>query len=281
MIAVTLVTCQQLPEPDPDAAPLSAALDAAGISHRLAAWDDPTVDWAASPVTALRSTWNYYRDPEGFRRWLAATAGVTRLLNPEPLIQWNLHKGYLPELAAAGVPVIPTVSLRRGEVLDLQALAGAHGWPEIVIKPAISAGSHETHFGPAEDLRDTAARLMAEVDTLIQPFMPSVNTYGERSLIWIEGQLTHSVLKAPRFAGQAESVTGPHPIDERDLAVATQALAGIPAHLPRPRYARVDLIRDADEQPMLAELELIEPSLFFDLGGAAALTRYIEMLTHA
>jgi O-ureido-D-serine cyclo-ligase len=42
-------------------------------------------------------------------------------------------------------------------------------------------------------------------------------------------------------------------------------------------YARVDLVRDSTGQPRLMELELIEPSLFFDQqpGSAARLAQAI------
>jgi hypothetical protein len=43
--------------------------------------------------------------------------------------------------------------------------------------------------------------------------------------------------------------------------VARRALAAVP--LAAPLYARVDLIRDRGGAPLLLELELIEPSLFF------------------
>ncbi len=51
---LTLVTCKDLPEPDPDIEVLLDALQAAQISVRLAAWDDAEVNWAASPLTILR-----------------------------------------------------------------------------------------------------------------------------------------------------------------------------------------------------------------------------------
>jgi hypothetical protein len=47
--------------------------------------------------------------------------------------------------------------------------------------------------------------------------------------------------------------------DELELAHAV--LAALPFEMPL--YARVDLIRDAEGAPVLLELELTEPSLFF------------------
>jgi len=45
--------------------------------------------------------------------------------------------------------------------------------------------------------------------------------------------------------------------------------------LAAPLYARVDLIRDRGGAPLLLELELIEPSLFFAYAPAAA-ARFAE-----
>ena len=45
-------------------------------------------------------------------------------------------------------------------------------------------------------------------DTLVQPYVPSVEAYGERSLVWVDGALTHAVRKTPRFGDQDEQVSG-------------------------------------------------------------------------
>ena len=47
-----------------------------------------------------------------------------------------------------------------------------------------------------------------------------------------------------------------------ELAVAERVLAAVPGRLQQLLYARVDLLADADGQPVLLELELTEPSLF-------------------
>ena len=95
---------------------------------------------------------------------------------------------------------------------------------------------------------------------LIQPYLASVDDYGERSLVWIDGQLSHAIRKSPRFAGDSESVTGPHPIADDERALAEAALAPYAGHI---LYARVDMARDAWNRPVVMELEMAEPSLFF------------------
>lgn len=83
----------------------------------------------------------------------------------------------------------------------------------MVVKPAISAASlHTRRFqidrdGDLDEGRRFLADLAAERDVMIQPYLPSVETEGERALIWIAGELTHAVRKSPRFSGEDEEVS--------------------------------------------------------------------------
>ena len=66
MTSVACVTCASIPEPDPDEALLHDALTRLGVSVAVAAWDDPSVDWARFDLCVPRSTWNYYEDRAAF-----------------------------------------------------------------------------------------------------------------------------------------------------------------------------------------------------------------------
>jgi len=205
---LTLATATKLPRADEDDAPLRAALAAAGVGARTRAWDDPAVDWADARACVLRSTWNYARHHDAFLDWAARCAAVTTLWNPLPVVRWNSHKRYLVELAQAGLPVVPTRLAPRGRAADLGALAA--GWDEVVIKPAVSAGSFQTVRVARDDLTRAQAHLdtvLAGQDALVQPFQSSVADYGERALIWIDGALTHAVRKSPRFMGDPQRVS--------------------------------------------------------------------------
>ena len=130
------------------------------------------------------------------------------------------------------------------------------------MKTAVSAASLGTRrFGPG-DLREGEhhlATLLREGDAMIQPYVASVDGYGERAIVWIDGEITHAVRKAPRFTGQDEDVSPAVPVADDERAVAEAVLAPFAHEL---LYARVDLARDARDKPMIMELELIEPSLF-------------------
>jgi glutathione synthase/RimK-type ligase-like ATP-grasp enzyme len=259
----------RLTEPDPDQAPLAAALASAGVEAALVAWDDPAADWDAAVPTVLRSTWNYARHLGAFLAWLERASAAAALWNPLEVVRENLRKRYLLALAARGVAVVPTTLVERGERAAL---------PEVrfVLKPEVGAGSLDARvFDPGDpEAALHLAALTARGAALVQPYLDSVETHGERSLVWIDGELTHAIRKSPRFAGDGERVDGPYPItsDERELAAAALA-----PYAGRILYARVDVARDAAGRPRVMELELAEPSLFLAY-HPPALERFVRGL---
>ena len=272
MIDVALASCVELPEPDFDEAPLAAALGDAGLSWRVMGWDDPQADWTAARMTLLRATWNYPLAPDAFLAWAEATSEVSALWNPLAAVRWNLHKGYLLELERAGVAVAPTELVPRAAERRLAAVLAERGWDEVVIKPAVSAASYRTLRAGSESLETGEthlSELAAHGDVLVQRYLPSVETYGERALIWIDGGLTHAVRKSPRFDGQDESISEAE-IAPAEAALAESAMAHVAGGLGEPlMYGRIDLAPGPDGAPVVMELELIEPSLFFDRSASA------------
>jgi glutathione synthase/RimK-type ligase-like ATP-grasp enzyme len=265
---VILVTATELEDPDEDDLPLHRALVDAGVPAETRAWDDPAVDWGGARAAVLRSSWNYLHRHQEFLSWAERCAAVTALWNPLPVIRWNIHKRYLLELAATGIPVVPTRLLPGGSPASLEEVAA--DWAEVVIKPAISAGS----FGTIQVRREDFARGQAHLDAmlpardmLVQPYFPSVATHGERAVVWIDGAFTHEVRKQTRLSGDAEQTSTALPVGAEELAVAERVLAAAPGPL---LYARVDLARDQAGRPHVMELELMEPSLFFTGAPAAA-----------
>ncbi|MBU6159760.1 MAG: hypothetical protein KGO50_01455 [Myxococcales bacterium] len=265
---VLIATQSPISEPDADESLLMGALAAAGIRAELSAWNDSGVRWERAPLTVIRSTWGYHHYLPEFLAWADHVSKVSRLLNPVSVVRENAHKSYLVRLASQGVPVVPTLLVAQGEVHEPTALLEAAGWQDFVIKPAVSAGSWETwrfsegvtqRQANGEDAVQTLCRLALRGDVLVQPFLSSVYTRGEKSLVHVDGEFTHAVIKYPRFAGQSESVTGPHGADADELKLARQVLSRIPEKL---LYARVDVLRNDAGLAVLGELEAVEPSLF-------------------
>ncbi|UCC14048.1 MAG: hypothetical protein JSW21_11925 [Gammaproteobacteria bacterium] len=275
---IGIVTCRVMPEPDPDQELLLAAIEAAGHEVRLAPWDDPDCDPGAFDLCVLRSCWDYPMNPQRFRVWIEDAASRVTLLNPAPVVSWNLHKGYLREIFEAGVPIVPTRWLDAGQDCELSELAADCGWDDLVVKPAIGAGSYLTRRFTGSEIAADGAEFLRSCqsgqDMLVQKYMPSVVKTGERALVWIDGEFTHQVVKKPRYHGQDEQVSDAMTPTETDLLIAQQALACTKSGL---LYARVDLIDGDQGEPLVSELELIEPSLFL-LQHAPALDRLVTAI---
>ena len=257
------VSCVKLPEPDFDEQPLISALVELGHTAEVVGWDDPSVDWSSFDVALIRAPWNYAWHLDAFRDWIAHASAQTRFINPPATLAWNLHKGYLSQLRASGIAIVPTVYFERGASTSVASVCEHHGWSRIVIKPTISAGSFGTRAFTLDTLAEAQSffdEMIAQREMMIQRYIHSVDTVGETAIVVIDGIITHAVEKRPRFHDQTEQVFLRDSISEemRDIAGRVMAAAG-KDHL----YARVDVIPDDDGSLLLAELEMLEPSLFF------------------
>lgn len=257
---LNIATCRPLPEPDVDEELLLEALQAVGIDARMVAWDD-TAQWRERLPTLVRSTWNYIHAPDAFASWVREVAATAPLWNSSAVLLGNLHKRYLLELASRGVPVTPTELIAQGWHGSLQELCHSRGWHDVVVKPAVGAASFETYRYTRLDAEVDAevCAFARQRDLLVQPYLPSVEDHGERAMVWIDGEFTHAVRKTPRFAGGVEVVSEAIGMSPAERALGTAALAPFAADL---LYARVDVAPGLDGQPVVMELELIEPSLF-------------------
>ena len=113
---LALVTCATLPDLDPDDRLLLEPLRHLGVDVTAAIWDDPTVDWAGFDLAVIRSTWDYPARRDVFVDWARR---VPRLANPADVIVWNTDKRYLADLAAAGIPIVPTTWLAPDDSVAL------------------------------------------------------------------------------------------------------------------------------------------------------------------
>ena len=257
---VALAGCSTID--DPDEPLLLAALDRLGVQAEGVAWDSGA-DWSSYDLVVVRSTWDYVERREEFLSWAET---VPRLANPFPVLRWNTDKRYLGELA--GAPVVPTTFV-DGAFVPPQG--------DYVVKPTVSAaGDGARRFGPGDEAAATAhveALRAGGRQAMVQPYMASVDTAGETSVIFLGGEYSHG---AGKTAVLLESE--PLPVDEWQLSArepsaaevdaARQVLAAMPFDEP-PLYARVDLLPGPDG-PMLLELELTEPYLFLELNDGSA-----------
>jgi glutathione synthase/RimK-type ligase-like ATP-grasp enzyme len=257
---VALATCAEIPDGDEDFPALIAALAQLGIDAEPAIWDGD-VEWGSFDLVAVRSAWDYAERRDAFLDWARA---LHRVLNPLSVLEWNTDKQrYLTDLAAAGVPIVPTAFVEPGEALALPS-------HPFVVKPAISAGGRSSaRFEPeeADAARALVARIHAEGRTaMVQPYLDDAD---ESALVYLDGAYSHAVRRRVPLpaAGDREvfyldEELGPADATAAERAVADAAIACAPGEL---LYARVDLLGGA-----VLELELSEPSLYLAYGEGAA-----------
>jgi len=276
MAEITIVTHAAMPEGPLDDGLLVGALAARGVAVRTCVWDDPQVDWARSPVTVVRSTWDYHRSPNAWFDWLDRVSNATRLVNPVEVLRWNSEKSYLLDLAACGVEIVPTLLVEPGPT-NLVAECRRQGWDDIVVKPAMGASAYGARrFAGSAIVEADAhlAALLAQGRALVQPYQASVEHARERSLVLIAGAFSHAFAKPAFMSGLGEADELERiAVDEAQIAFACHAFAQAPGDA---LYARVDILPTPDGLRLM-ELEMIEPQLAFPL-HPPALDRFADAL---
>jgi glutathione synthase/RimK-type ligase-like ATP-grasp enzyme len=188
-----------------------------------------------------------------------------------------VDKRYLLQLAAAGFDVVPTTVV--DDVDDLSAALRSHGPVDVVVKPAVGAGSIDAdRHREAATAREHVRRLLVHGrSALVQPYVAEIDQHGELDLVLIEGRYSHATRKSALLTGDAAVVGGlfreerletVRP-DEATIAFAERVVGHVAERLGTPIYARVDVV-PVKGRPHLLELELVEPSLNHAHGPGSA-----------
>jgi hypothetical protein len=255
------------------------------VSVTPSVWDDARTDWSLFDLAVVRSCWDYVPRREEFVRW---AHGVERLANPAGVVEWNTDKRYLRDLAAQGVPVVPTTWVEPGDPWK----PAPGDW---VIKPAVSISSRDSGRYRLEDgeHRRLAGEHVQRLQTagrtvMVQPYLRGIEDEGETSLIYLGGAFSHAMRKSAMLAGPDRGVRHSHETSpglearrptSAQLAVAARALAAVPPGGSEALlYARVDLVPGSGGEPLLIELELTEPTLFLAQSPGAA-ERFAEVIS--
>ena len=278
---IVFATCAHQPFITADDQPLADALGALGYHVEPEPWTDidPDTHLTADPVV-LRSTWDYHRVPTMFAAWLEAMADSGRpLWNPAGVARGNLDKIYLQGLAAAGIAIPRTRWIETPDPASLDAILREEQWAQAVLKPRIGATAHGTFLIGPDSLpsEDDLAPARAS-GALVQEFVPEIRNGGELSMVYAGGRFSHAVVKRAQdgdfrvqkdFGGVVEPMTP----SARLLDFGDSVMAHVPASCV---YARVDIVESA-QGPLLMELDLIEPELYFSIvpGSAERLARVI------
>jgi glutathione synthase/RimK-type ligase-like ATP-grasp enzyme len=262
----------------PDLAPADqlyrTALRQRGAAVGVGVWSEGSAPFAAADLVVIRSTWGYYRDLGGYRRWLDALerSGVA-VVNPLSLLRWNLEKTYLGELGAAGIPIPAQHVLPRERQAAHDVLA-ATGWRQAVAKPSVGASGYGIMLvepGSLDTVWDELAAAVAPHRLMLQEYVPEIRTAGQVSYVFIGGDFAHATRHRPR-AGEFRINSRFQP--ERtvmvpsaaEIAAAARVVAALPV---APLFARIDMVQQAGRQ-LLLEAEVHEPGLHFDLVPTSA-----------
>lgn len=237
----------------------------------MVSWREPNVNWNRYEAVIIRSPWDYQQDANRFMQVLKTIDDSTaQLENPLELVGWNIDKIYLRELEEQGIPIVPTlwgVELQKDELFSAFAKLDVQ---ELIIKPTISANADDTFRIKEEVDSETAGEILKTFQKrayMIQPFMEKIITEGEFSLFYFGGEYSHTILKTPKkddfrvqeeHGGVLASVEPETQLLERGRQTMEQVR-------PQPLYARVDYVRTDKNDFALMELELIEPSLYFNM----------------
>lgn len=246
-----------------------------GLTTERVDWSREDVPWEQYRAVVIRTTWDYFERLEGFMAWLDRMAAHPNVLNPIDMLRWNIDKHYLSDLQGAGVPIVPTCFVERGESTTLAQALAQLGADAAVYKPAISGAARETYRVRAGEAAGHAERFAALTQTqamLVQPFMPSIVEHGEVTVVVMGGQPTHAIVKRAKvgdFRVQDDhgGTVHDHQATTDELELAAAAFAACPG---QPVYGRVDMVRH-EGRPHVMELELIEPELWLRCSPQAVL----------
>lgn len=274
---VALVISEDHPILNQDNAVLEQELAKLGVDASTHKWSDTSVDWSAFDLVVLRSTWDFASRRPEFIEWAKT---VPNLENPVSALEWNTDKEYLKTMAEMGIPTIRTVWLDPARHFSSQAIhTRLPAFGDFVIKPTVSAGAQgvaryqeATAKARTTAINQVADMLKAGNHVMIQPYLDKIDQDGETSVVFFDGEYSHSFLKGAMLsrgtapseiyveeelkAGAADKTF----IETAFKAVdAAREILGMEGYF---LYARVDMLTGDDNEPLVLEVELVEPRLF-------------------
>ena len=238
---------------------LRPPFDAQGLQVHDVDWADTSQDWSQFDAAIVGTTWDYWDHQDAFLKTLNTIEKTTPLYNPAGLVAWNSHKSYLRDLEAKGARLIPTLWLDIADETAARKAFDTLDSTDLVFKRQVGAGADGQH----RLKRDEPVPHMP-YPMMVQPFLPQIIKEGELSFIFIDGDLSHTLVKRAAdgdyriqssYGGIEEAVT-PNTADLSAAQAILDTLDGTPL------YARVDMLRGEDGGLLLMELEMIEPYLY-------------------
>jgi hypothetical protein len=246
-------------------------------------WELQCVPWRSAPdwnnfdAVYICTPWDYPEHVAEFMRVLETIdASRATLYNDLEIARWNLEKDYLQDVEARGDDIVPSTWYNDFDADAVPGFFAEHAVDRVVIKPVIGANAKDTFVlkKPVEQgLLTTLQATFSGRRFFVQPFIENIQSEGEYSLFFFNGEYSHAIQKIPKagdFRVQEEHGAAIVPVSPP--AGLRETAHRVFSHIsPLPVYGRGDWVRGPDGRFLLMELELIEPSLYLrtDSGAAA------------
>ncbi len=256
---------------------LKNALINLGIDARIISWQQPLQE--EYDLLILKSVWGYQNYYTDFKKWLLyIKANNIPLFNNVDMVLSNIMKDIQFDILRKGnVDFIDTIFLQQSEVLNMNTF-DMLGNNSYVIKPTISGSGENTYLiNGSSDMsiqnviqKENIVEIYSKIldnnndcKIMIQPFISEINN-GEYSCIFIDGKLTHTMLRFPNIFHEKRR---PYLVSEVpdviiELAKRIEKIQEFNEYL----YMRVDMVL-IDGNAKIMEVELTDPDL---------LTKYIS-----
>ncbi len=276
---LAIITCKRLPQGVKEDRPLFDALEQHNIEFQVHAWD-AAVNWSQYDACLLRSVWDYHQRTAEFNNWLGSTSLQTQIINSPEVVMWNQNKKYLAELTEFGITTASTIWLSQNQPFDLSSYLQQQSTTTFFLKPVIGADSSDTlrfknNSVGIKQAQKQLDQLLPHQEMMLQPYLRSVETFGETSAIYFAGNLSHAVRKIPVQGdyrvqdtfGASDISYSLHPVE---MSLSTACMQFLTNKFGEILYARFDFLHGDDGSIYLNEAELIEPSLFLHHKADAA-----------
>lgn len=277
MKKVAIVSCDKWINKIEEDRKLKDSLITLGYDAEIISWQQPLNQ--KYDLMILRSVWGYQNDYDNFKDWLLYIDGLgIPLLNSPDMIMNNIRKNIqFSILSKNSIPHIDTTFLSSIEIGKGSFLDGLSK-SRFVVKPSISGSGENTfivdesanqnypntiEFKKVYEIFDPILSKNKDCYLMVQPYIEEINN-GEYSCIFIDGELTHTMLRFPSVFHEKKKTylinNVPNSIIE--LARRVEEIPEFKNYL----YMRVDMVL-INGVAKIMEVELAEPDF---------LTRYIE-----
>ncbi len=251
------------------------SLENLGLKVARKDWDNSEFKWEETKYALFRTTWDYFDKFKKFKKWLEKTKNKTKFINSYEQIIWNTDKHYLLELSNKNIKIPPTEIIAKNTKKTLKEVFAKSNFKEIIIKPTVSGAGRHTYRINKNNINkyeNIFSLLLKKEDFMVQEFQKNILTKGEISIMLINGEHSHAILKKAKknefrvqddFGGTVHSYSA----SKEEIKFAENIISIIK---PKPVYARVDLMLNNKNKIVLSELELIEPEMWFRKNPLAA-----------